>query len=93
MEQNKNDRCCISLSIFSQSNISKTSASVSLVSQHEKKRWMYETAGRVVVLFHFRVFGTSIKPEVRVFEITSPTIKYRTGFDPRNMADTLRTSS
>ena len=68
------------LSIFSQSNISKTSARVSLGFPTQEKRWKHEAAGRVVLLFQFRVFGNSMDLEVPVFEITSQKIVSLIGF-------------
>ena len=82
MEQNKNDRCYISSDQFScyqflvKVIFQKRVRVFHWVSQHEKTRWKHEAAGRVVLLFQFRLFGKSMKLEVRVFEITSPTIKY-----------------
>ena len=58
MEQNKNDRCCISSDQFScyqfliKVNF-KNEWRFHLVSKHEKKRWKHEAAGREVLLFQF----------------------------------------
>ena len=82
MKENKNDHCCISSDLFSCNQFlvkvifQKGVRVFHWVSQHEKKIWKHEAAGRVVLFFHFRVFGNSVKLEVQVFEITSPTIKY-----------------
>ena len=79
MEQNKNDRCCISSDQFSCYQFlvkvicQKRVRVFHRVSQHEKKKM---EAGGAVLLLQFLVFGNSMKLEVRVFEITSQTIKY-----------------
>ena len=73
MEENKNDRCCISSDQCScyqflvKVIFQKRVRVFHWVSQHEKTRWKHEAAGRAVLLFQFRVFGNSMKVECPSF--------------------------
>ena len=65
------------------SNISKTSARVSLGFQ---TRETFETTGPQAEWFYcFRAFGNLMKPEARVFEITSPTKKISLNYHLNNI--------
>ena len=62
MEENKNDRCCISSDQLSSYQFlvkvifqKRVRDSVSLSFPTREKRWKHETAGRAVLLFEFRV--------------------------------------
>ena len=65
--------CFLQATLRYLSNISKTSASVS--SGFQTRETFETTRPQAEWFYCFRAFGNLMKPEARVFEITSPTKK------------------